>query len=158
MFDENTGKVSTRVNGWQYLRWMSWERYLRLNSATQKTCREAYNNYLIKTLTSDQNGNKRLGAIIKSKQHDHLGDHLRKVTLFTVILYKRQTLSTVNLPLSLPMKPRHHSQTLDPVQHIGRVVRMSVSGYRGWPFEPRHQYVVSLSKTLYPHCISRFSC
>ena len=23
MFDENTGKVSTRVNGWQYLRWMS---------------------------------------------------------------------------------------------------------------------------------------
>ena len=26
MFDENTGKVSTRVNGWQYLRWMSiWE-------------------------------------------------------------------------------------------------------------------------------------
>ena len=26
VFDENTGKVSTRVNGWQYLRWMSiWE-------------------------------------------------------------------------------------------------------------------------------------
>ena len=23
VFDENTGKVSTRVNGWQYLRWMS---------------------------------------------------------------------------------------------------------------------------------------
>ena len=22
VFDENTGKVSTRVNGWQYLRWM----------------------------------------------------------------------------------------------------------------------------------------
>ena len=21
--DENTGKVSTRVNGWQYIRWMS---------------------------------------------------------------------------------------------------------------------------------------
>ena len=23
VFDENTWKVSTRVNGWQYLRWMS---------------------------------------------------------------------------------------------------------------------------------------
>ena len=23
VFDENTGKVSTRVNGWQYSRWMS---------------------------------------------------------------------------------------------------------------------------------------
>ena len=23
VFDENTGKVSIRVNGWQYLRWMS---------------------------------------------------------------------------------------------------------------------------------------
>ena len=37
------------------------------------TCREAYNNYLIKTLTSDPNVNKRLGALIKSKQHAHLG-------------------------------------------------------------------------------------
>ena len=25
VFDENTGKFSTRVNGWQYLRWMSIE-------------------------------------------------------------------------------------------------------------------------------------
>ena len=48
-----------------------WEWYLRLKSATKKTCREAYNNYLIKTLTSDPNGNKRLGALIKSRQHDH---------------------------------------------------------------------------------------
>ena len=23
VFDENTGKVSTRVNGWQYFTWMS---------------------------------------------------------------------------------------------------------------------------------------
>ena len=44
-----------------------------MKRATQKTCREAYNNYLIKTSTSDPNGNKRLGALIKSKQHDHLG-------------------------------------------------------------------------------------
>ena len=50
-----------------------WEPDLSLIRATQKTCREAYNNYLIKTLTSDPNGNKRLGALIKSKQHDHLG-------------------------------------------------------------------------------------
>ena len=35
---------------------------------------------------------------------------------------------------------------------------VSVSGYRGRRFEPRNQYVVSLSKTLYPHCFSRFSC
>ena len=44
-----------------------------MKRATQKTCREAYNNCLFKTLTSDPNGNKRLGAVIKSKQHDHLG-------------------------------------------------------------------------------------
>ena len=43
-----------------------------MKSATHKTCREAYNKYLIKTLTSDPNGNKRLGALIKSKQRDHL--------------------------------------------------------------------------------------
>ena len=34
---------------------------------------------------------------------------------------------------------------------IGRLVRMSVSGYRGRLFEPRHKYLVSLNKTLYPH-------
>ena len=44
-----------------------------MKRTTQKTYREAYNNYLVKTLTSDQNGNKRLGVLIKSKQHDHLG-------------------------------------------------------------------------------------
>ena len=37
---------------------------------------------------------------------------------------------------------------------IGRLARMSVSGYRGRRFAPRQQYVVSLSKTLYPHCFS----
>ena len=44
------------------------------------------------------------------------------------------------------------------LEHIGHVVMMSVSGYRGRRFKPRHQYVVSLSKTLYPHCFSRLSC
>ena len=44
------------------------------------------------------------------------------------------------------------------LKHIGRVVRMSVSGYRGWRFEHRHQYVVSFCKALYPHCFSRLSC
>ena len=43
------------------------------------------------------------------------------------------------------------------LEHIGRLARMSVSGYRGRQFEPRQQYVVSLSKTLYPHCFSRLS-
>ena len=50
-----------------------WERYSILKLTTLKTCREAYNNYLIKTLISDPNDNNRLGALIKSKQHDHLG-------------------------------------------------------------------------------------
>ena len=31
-------------------------------------------------------------------------------------------------------------------------------GYRGRRFEPRQQYVVSLSKRLYPHYFSRLSC
>ena len=44
------------------------------------------------------------------------------------------------------------------LEDIGRVVRMLVSGYRGRRFEPRQQYVVSLSKTLYPHCFSRLIC
>ena len=36
---------------------------------------------------------------------------------------------------------------------------MSFSRYRDRRFEPRqHQYVVSLSKTLYPHCLSGLSC
>ena len=43
-------------------------------------------------------------------------------------------------------------------EHIGHVVRMSVSGYRGRRFEPRQQYVVSLSKTLYPRSFSRLCC
>ena len=70
-----------------------WERYLSLKRATQKTCREAYNNYLIKTLTSAPNGNKRLGALTKSKQHDYLG----------VAPLKEGNIIT----------QRHHSQTLD---------------------------------------------
>ena len=35
------------------------------------------------------------------------------------------------------------------MEHIGVVVRMSVSDYRGGLLKSRHQYVVSLSKTLY---------
>ena len=41
---------------------------------------------------------------------------------------------------------------------IGHLARMSVSVYKDCRFEPRYQYVVSLSKTLYPHCLSRLSC
>ena len=40
------------------------ERYLSLKCAPHMTCREAYNNYLIKTLTSDPNDNKRLGVFL----------------------------------------------------------------------------------------------
>ena len=39
--------------------------------------------------------------------------------------------------------------------HIGRLARMSVLDTE---VEPRQQYVVSSSKTLYPHCFSRLSC
>ena len=43
--------------------------------------------------------------------------------------------------------------------HIGHVVRMSVSGYRGQRFKPRQcQHDVSLSKTLYLYCFSPLSC
>ena len=34
------------------------------------------------------------------------------------------------------------------LEHIGCLVRMSVSGYRGRRFESRHKYAASLSKTL----------
>ena len=49
-----------------------------------------------------------------------------------------------------------------PMEHIGHVgfwiQRLSVSGYRGCQFKPRHQCFGSLSKTLYLHCFSRLSC
>ena len=45
------------------------------------------------------------------------------------------------------------------VEHIGHVVKMSVSGCRYRRFEPRlHQNVVSLSRKHNPHCFSRLSC
>ena len=62
---------------------------------------------------------------------------------------------TNNSPLSttfLPWTPRLL------LEHIGRLVWMSVSGCRGRRFEPRQQYVVCLSKILYLHCFSRLRC
>ena len=44
------------------------------------------------------------------------------------------------------------------MEHIGLVVRMSVSGYRRRLFKSRHRYVVSLSRTFYLHCFSRLIC
>ena len=45
------------------------------------------------------------------------------------------------------------------IEHIGHVVKMSVSGYNDRRFKLRlHQYVVSLSKELDPHCFRRLSC
>ena len=59
-------KARTFRKARQTKKYRDWERYLILKRATHMTCREAYNNYLIKTITSDPNGNKRLGALIKS--------------------------------------------------------------------------------------------
>ena len=45
------------------------------------------------------------------------------------------------------------------MEPIGLVVEMSVSGYRDLTVQtPAHQYIVCLSKTLSPHCVSRLSC
>ena len=54
--------------------------------------------------------------------------HLSKVTLFTVILCKRQTFSTVNSSLSLQMTQRHHSQTLDVVNIRVEDIAVSCKG------------------------------
>ena len=118
-----------------------WERYLRLKSATQKTCREAYKNYLIKTLTIVPTGNKRHCALIKSKQHDHLG-----VAPFEEgsIIYsdpeQKAHITTVNSPLSMQMAPRHHNQTLDLV-HIRVWKNITVSS----------EGVAKLLKNFKPH-------
>ena len=37
---------------------------------------------------------------------------------------------------------------------IGLMVRMSILDTKGRRFEPQHQYVFSLSKRLYLHCIA----
>ena len=70
--------------------------------------------------------------------------------------YAEEVALKINTYLIIPssLLDRH----INLAEHIGRLARMSVSGYRGSRFEPRQQYVVSLSKTLYPHCFSRLSC
>ena len=55
-------------------------------------------------------------------------------------------------------KENERSQGVALLEHIGRLPGMLVSGYRGRRFEPRQQYVVSLSQTLYPQCFSRLIC
>ena len=45
-----------------------------------------------------------------------------------------------------------HIELLEDIGHVGKI---SVSGYSDQRFKSRlHQYVVSLSKTLNPHCLS----
>ena len=51
----------------------------------------------------------------------------------------------------------HHWHQFD-VHSIGLVVRMSILDTKDRRFEPQHQYVLSLSKRLYPHCFGRLSC
>ena len=74
----------------------------------------------------------------------------------------RTTASCSPLPLTWPssmwLVPVGSFFNSDRELNIGLVVRMLVSGYRGCLFKSRHQYVVSLSKILYLHCISRLSC
>ena len=44
------------------------------------------------------------------------------------------------------------------MKHIGHVVKMSAYGYStGWFKHQLHQYIVTLSKTLNPHCFSQLS-
>ena len=55
-----------------------WLRYRRLKKATQQTCRQAYSNYINDMLSSDPGGNKKLGALVKSKRRDQSGvSHLK---------------------------------------------------------------------------------
>ena len=45
------------------------------------------------------------------------------------------------------------------LEHIGHVVKTSVSKYRDLQIAPRlHQYAVPLSRTLNLHCFSHHSC
>ncbi|XP_072030539.1 uncharacterized protein [Amphiura filiformis] len=50
-----------------------WLRFRRLKKETQTACRQAYNTYLKNIVCSEPGGNKRLGALIKSKRCDRTG-------------------------------------------------------------------------------------
>ena len=50
-------------------------------------------------------------------------------------------------------------QFITAMENIGHVSKISVSGYGDRRFKTLlHQYVVSLSKTLNPHCFCRLNC
>ena len=70
-----------------------------------------------------------------------------------ILLLKLSSARTL-APFSINNK--HTKAELD---HIGHVGKMSDSGYSDRRPKPRlHQYIVSLSKTLNPHCFGRLSC
>ncbi len=50
-----------------------WRRYGRQKKETKKVCRQVYNKYVYDVVNSDPGGNKKLGAIVKSKRCDQLG-------------------------------------------------------------------------------------
>ena len=50
-----------------------WARFRKLKRETQKTCRQAYNKYVYDIVNSEPGGNKKLGALVKSKRSDQLG-------------------------------------------------------------------------------------
>ncbi|XP_072051476.1 uncharacterized protein [Amphiura filiformis] len=50
-----------------------WRRYHNIKKQTQQTCRQTYNQYLSDIIDSDPDGNKKLGALVKSKRCDQMG-------------------------------------------------------------------------------------
>ena len=86
---------------------------------------------------------------------------LSTTTATTVIPYFGTTVCTKTTFAAiielLTLLPRQIQLSINTTEHIGLVVRTSVSGYSGRLLKSRHLYVVSLSKTLYLHCFSRLS-
>jgi hypothetical protein len=50
-----------------------WDYFRRKKRDAQQTCRQVYNKYLTNLVSSAADGNKRLGALVKSKRRDQLG-------------------------------------------------------------------------------------
>ena len=82
---------------------------------------------------------------MKSKLEQLLTCLVQRIELLFATFKKSIQLHSILMQIDL-IGMQHTAQH---TKHIGRLARISVSGYRGRLFEPRQQYVVSLSKTLY---------
>jgi len=60
-------------NGTIYQQGAWWARLVHLKRESQKICREAYNHFVADLASTDPNGNKRLGALVKSLRCDQPG-------------------------------------------------------------------------------------